>query len=82
MLLDERLRQEFLGSVGKSDAKAVKAFVSANAENALKTRPKVRLHSSLDRDDRAGWTLPRRCPRYPGGSKAAEDLEALDLATS
>ncbi|KAK5175236.1 uncharacterized protein LTR77_000373 [Saxophila tyrrhenica] len=40
VLLEDRLRKEFLGGVAKQDAKAVKALVSANAENALKTRPK------------------------------------------
>jgi hypothetical protein len=36
------MRREFLGNVAKNDAKAVKAFVSGNSENALKVRPKVR----------------------------------------
>ena len=43
VLVDERMRKEFLGGVSKNEAKAVEAFVGANAENALKTKPKVRL---------------------------------------
>jgi hypothetical protein len=42
VLLDAGMRREFLGNVAKNDAKAVKAFVSGNSENALKVRPKVR----------------------------------------
>ena len=38
--MDERLRKEFLN--GATRAKAAKAFVSGNSENALKTKPKVR----------------------------------------
>ena len=41
VLLDDGLRKEFLKGAPKNDAKAVKAFVSSNAENALKTKPKV-----------------------------------------
>lgn len=41
VLLDEHLRKEFLKGAPKNDAKVVKAFVAANASNALKTRPKV-----------------------------------------
>lgn len=41
VLLDEDLRKEFLKGAPKNDAKVVKAFVAANASNALKTRPKV-----------------------------------------
>lgn len=41
VLLDENLRKEFLKGAPKNDAKVVKAFVAANASNALKTRPKV-----------------------------------------
>lgn len=43
VLLEDGVRKEFLGGVHKNDAKAVKAFVSNNAANALKTKPKVRL---------------------------------------
>ena len=35
------MRKEFLSGVPKDEGKAVKAFVKANAENALKTKPKV-----------------------------------------
>ena len=41
VLSDEAVRRDFLKGVPKNDAKVVKAFVSANASNALKTRPKV-----------------------------------------
>lgn len=41
VLLDEKLRKEFLKGAPKNDVKVVKAFVAANASNALKTRPKV-----------------------------------------
>ena len=43
VLLDDSLRKHFLSNAPKNDAKVVKAFVAANAENALKTRPKVSL---------------------------------------
>ena len=38
---DGNIRQEFLKGAPKNDSKVVKAFVAANASNALKTRPKV-----------------------------------------
>jgi len=41
VLSDEAIRKDFLKGVPKNDAKVVKAFVAANASNALKTRPKV-----------------------------------------
>jgi hypothetical protein len=41
VLADEPIRRDFLKGVPKNDAKVVKAFVAANASNALKTRPKV-----------------------------------------
>lgn len=41
VLSDEAIRKDFLKGVPKNDAKIVKAFVAANAGNALKTRPKV-----------------------------------------
>jgi hypothetical protein len=41
VLSDESIRRDFLKGVPKNDAKVVKAFVAANASNALKTRPKV-----------------------------------------
>lgn len=46
VLSDESIRRDFLKGVPKNDAKVVKAFVAANASNALKTRPKVS-YSSL-----------------------------------
>lgn len=41
VLTEEGLRKEFLKNAPNNDAKAVKAFVASNAENALKTKPKV-----------------------------------------
>jgi hypothetical protein len=41
VLSDEKIRKEFLKGPPKNDSKVVKAFVAANASNALKTRPKV-----------------------------------------
>ena len=41
MLSDDAIRKEFLKGTPKNDSKVVKAFVAANASNALKTRPKV-----------------------------------------
>jgi uncharacterized protein (DUF2461 family) len=35
------IRKEFLSGVGKDDGEIVKRFVAHNAENALKTKPKV-----------------------------------------
>ena len=43
VLMEEPLRREFL-SLATNEAKAVKAFVSSNSENALKTKPKVRTY--------------------------------------
>jgi hypothetical protein len=44
VLMDSRLQKEFLKGETKNEAKAVKAFVSSNSENALKTKPKVRTY--------------------------------------
>ena len=41
VLTQDGVRKEFLKGAPKSDAKAVKAFVAGNADNALKTKPKV-----------------------------------------
>ena len=41
VLMEDGLRSTFLKGVPKQEAKAVKAFVASNAENALKTKPKV-----------------------------------------
>jgi hypothetical protein len=41
VLSDENIRKDFLKGTPKNDSKVVKAFVAANASNALKTRPKV-----------------------------------------
>ncbi|KZF20935.1 hypothetical protein L228DRAFT_249779 [Xylona heveae TC161] len=40
VLLEARLRKEFLGGVGKDEKKAVKAFAAHNSDTALKTKPK------------------------------------------
>ncbi|GAB7331318.1 hypothetical protein MBLNU13_g02761t2 [Cladosporium sp. NU13] len=40
VLSDENIRKEFLKGAPLNDSKVVKAFVAANASNALKTRPK------------------------------------------
>jgi hypothetical protein len=40
-LTDANIRKEFLGGVVENDLQAVKKFVAHNAENALKTKPKV-----------------------------------------
>ena len=37
------MRKQFLSGVPNDERKAVKAFVKTNAENALKTKPKVRV---------------------------------------
>ena len=42
VLIDDRVRKDFFDGVARNDKKVVNAFVSANAENALKTKPKVR----------------------------------------
>ncbi|KAI9871509.1 MAG: hypothetical protein M1830_002805 [Pleopsidium flavum] len=41
VLVDAGLRREFFGGIPKDEKRAVKAFVSQNTENALKTKPKV-----------------------------------------
>jgi len=41
VLSDESIRRDFLKGAPKNDSQVVKAFVAANASNALKTRPKV-----------------------------------------
>lgn len=40
-LMGPGIRKEMLGSIPNDEKKAVKAFVSQNGENALKTKPKV-----------------------------------------
>lgn len=41
VLMSAAIRKEFFGGIGKDEKKAVKAFVGMNAENMLKTKPKV-----------------------------------------
>jgi hypothetical protein len=61
VLMNSRLQIEFLGGETKSEATAVKAFVSSNSENALKTKPKVRTHHCIEvrlmRVARVRWPL-------------------------
>ena len=49
VLMDAGMRREFLQGAPKQEAKAVKAFISSdtNADNALKTKPKVSHSKSL-----------------------------------
>ena len=47
VLSDEKIRKEFLKGAPSNDSKVVKAFVAANASNALKTRPKVSYSDTL-----------------------------------
>ena len=44
VLTDAALRKKVLGGIPNNEKKAVKAFALHNAENALKTKPKVRLN--------------------------------------
>jgi hypothetical protein len=73
VLLLDGMRKEFLGGISNNDAKAVKAFVSANAENALKTRPKVRtvLHTPMSVKCVAPWAPLRSSMRYVAGYATA-----------
>ena len=41
VLTDTNLRKHLLGVAPSDEKKAIKAFCSQNAENALKTKPKV-----------------------------------------
>ena len=41
VLLDERIRKEFLGGVKAKEGDCVAKFAALNKENALKTKPKV-----------------------------------------
>jgi Conserved hypothetical protein (DUF2461) len=47
ILLEPGIRKNVLGCLSNDEKKAVKAFVSQNGENALKTKPKVRFHLLL-----------------------------------
>ena len=46
VLMEDKMRKEFLKGAPKQESKVVKAFVASNAGNALKTRPKVSSASS------------------------------------
>lgn len=41
VLMEPGIRKEVLGGIPKDEKKAVKAFISQNDVNALKTKPKV-----------------------------------------
>jgi len=41
VLTDAGLRKAIFGGISNDEKKAIKAFASQNAENALKTKPKV-----------------------------------------
>lgn len=45
ILMESRLRREYLDGAAKDEKKVVKAFVGQSQENALKTKPKVRIAS-------------------------------------
>jgi uncharacterized protein (DUF2461 family) len=47
VLTDAAFRKTILGVAANDEKKAIKAFASHNAENALKTKPKVRAFSSV-----------------------------------
>ena len=47
VLTDARIRKAFFGGVAENEKKVVQAFVGQNAENALKTKPKVSLSHLL-----------------------------------
>jgi hypothetical protein len=41
ILMDDEMRKSFLKGAPKQESKAIKAFCASNAENMLKTKPKV-----------------------------------------
>jgi hypothetical protein len=45
VLTEPAMRKLVLGGVANDAKKAIDAFASQNQDNALKTKPKVRLHS-------------------------------------
>jgi hypothetical protein len=49
VLTDAALRKTILGVTPNDEKKVIKAFASHNAENALKTKPKVRLYLFLSK---------------------------------
>lgn len=51
VLMDDRIRKEFLDGCGKSEGAAVKAFVKSNRENALKTKPKGQSNPAYNPSD-------------------------------
>lgn len=53
VLTDAGLRKEFFGGIADDEKKAVRAFVSQSAENALKRKPKVSRKHFLHHQHRA-----------------------------
>ncbi|KAL9131142.1 MAG: hypothetical protein Q9217_000843 [Psora testacea] len=73
VLMEERLRKEFLGGVGRNEGAAVRKFVAMNGENALKTKP--RRDKDYDADNPNIALL--RLRNYTVGKKLKDD-EVLD----
>jgi uncharacterized protein (DUF2461 family) len=48
VLTEPKMRKLILGGVGNDEKKAIDAFTRQNQDNALKTKPKVRLVFSSD----------------------------------
>ena len=44
VLMNPQLRKQILRGAPNDEKKVIKAFATQNSENALKTKPKVRLH--------------------------------------
>lgn len=63
VLVESRLRKEFLEGAPNNETKAVKAFVAANKENALKTRPKVGPSHLIDSPTRPCLVYLPECER-------------------
>ena len=55
VLLDQRIREEFLGGIPHDVGKAVKAFIGHNKESMLKTKPKVSIKKSNTSSHTIGW---------------------------
>jgi hypothetical protein len=56
VLMNPQLRKQILRGAPNDEKKVIKAFATQNSENALKTKPKVRLH------------LPEHLPRVRRGA--------------
>jgi hypothetical protein len=57
VLTDAALRKTILGVAANDEKKAIKAFASHNAENALKTKPKVCVCVSLVNTVLLSWCI-------------------------